>query len=210
MEEVFPRSVDVLGLTVKNTVVSTWVVMALIVVGAWLVRRRAPAALEMLYAFLHDLIQSTMGIADVDDYIPFLGTMVVFLVVANNISIVPLIQTPTKDINTTVALALIVLVSTYYFGFRTRGFVRYLKELASPMLVLDLIGHASRTLSLSLRLFGNIIAGEIIVAVIYRLVKPIAPLAMMGLGLITGVLQAYVFVVIATGAIGLAVRPKGS
>lgn len=210
MEEVFPKSVQFLGMTVKDTVVSTWVTILLIIVGAWLVRKLAPEALEMLYAFLRDTVAGTMGIDDVDTYVPFLGTLAIFLVIANNISVVPVLQSATKDINTTVALSLLVLVSVFVFGFVKKGVVGYLKELATPMLILDVIGHVSRTLSLSLRLFGNVIAGEIIVAVMYRLVQPIAPLPMVGLGLVTGVLQAYVFVLLATGAIAAAVRPKGA
>jgi len=210
MEEVFPKSVQFLGMTVKDTVVSTWVTIVLIIVGAWLVRKLAPEALEMLYAFLRDTVAGTMGIDDVDTYVPFLGTLAIFLVIANNISVVPVLQSATKDINTTVALSLLVLVSVFVFGFVKKGVVGYLKELATPMLILDVIGHVSRTLSLSLRLFGNVIAGEIIVAVMYRLVQPIAPLPMVGLGLITGVLQAYVFLILATGAIAAAVQPKGA
>lgn len=210
MEEVFPKSVQFLGMTVKDTVVSTWVTILLIIVGAWLVRKLAPEALEMLYAFLRDTVAGTMGIDDVDTYVPFLGTLAIFLVIANNISVVPVLQSATKDINTTVALSLLVLVSVFVFGFVKKGVVGYLKELATPMLILDVIGHVSRTLSLSLRLFGNVIAGEIIVAVMYRLVQPIAPLPMVGLGLITGVLQAYVFLILATGAIAAAVQPKGA
>ena len=210
MEEVFPKSVQFLGMTVKDTVVSTWVTIVLIIVGAWLVRKLAPEALEMLYAFLRDTVAGTMGIDDVDTYVPFLGTLAIFLVIANNISVVPVLQSATKDINTTVALSLLVLVSVFVFGFVKKGVVGYLKELATPMLILDVIGHVSRTLSLSLRLFGNVIAGEIIVAVMYRLVQPIAPLPMVGLGLITGMLQAYVFLILATGAIAAAVQPKGA
>ncbi len=210
MEEVFPKSVQFLGMTVKDTVVSTWITMLLIIVGAWLVRKRAPEALEMLYAFLRDTVAGAMGTDDVDTYVPFLGTLAIFLVVANNISIVPVLQSATKDINTTVALALLVLVAVFVFGFVKKGISGYLRELATPMLILDVIGHISRTLSLSLRLFGNVMAGEIIVAVMYRLVQPIAPLPMIGLGLITGVLQAYVFLILAAGAIGASVQPKGT
>ncbi|MCU0520303.1 MAG: F0F1 ATP synthase subunit A [Anaerolineae bacterium] len=207
MEEVFPKSILVFGLTVRDTVLSAWVTMALIIIGAWLLSRYAPSVLEVAYAFLRDMVASSIGALDPEPYVPFLGTLAIYLLVANNISIVPVLQSPTKDINTTVALALVVLVAVYYFGFRRKGVVGYLRELASPMFVLDVIGQASRTLSLSLRLFGNIIAGEIIVAVIYRLAKPVAPLPMVALGLVTGVLQAYVFVILATGAIASAVRP---
>ncbi len=210
MEEVFPKSVQFLGMTVKDTVVSTWVTMLLIVVVAWLLRKLAPEALEMLYAFLRDTLVGSMDTDDVDTYVPFLGTLALFLLVANTIGIVPVLQSATKDINTTVALALLVLVAVFIFGFMKKGFVGYLRELATPLFILDVLGHISRTLSLSLRLFGNVIASEIIVAVMYRLVQPIAPLPMMGLGLVTGVLQAYVFVLLATGAIAAAVRPKSA
>ncbi len=207
MEEVFPKTINVFGLAVRDTVLSTWVTMVVIIAGAWFLRRFAPAALEMIYAFLRDTVADSIGPDDAEPNVPFLGSLAIFLLVANNISIIPVLQSPTKDINTTVALALVVLVAVYYYGFRKKGVLGYLRELASPMFVLDIIGQASRTLSLSLRLFGNIIAGEIIVAVMYRLAKPIAPLPMVALGLITGVLQAYVFVILATGAIASAVRP---
>jgi len=210
MEEVFPQTLLILGFPVRDTVVSTWITIAIIIVGAWVLRRTAPTALEMLVDFLRGTIADVMGSVDPDPFVPFLGTLLIFLVVANNAGVFPLLQTPTKDINTPIALAVVVFFAVYVFGFRQKGVLGYLRELASPLFILDLIGQLSRTLSLSLRLFGNIIAGEIIVAVIYRLVKPIAPLAMVGLGLITAVLQAYIFTILATSAISSAVQPRSS
>ncbi len=190
MEEVFPQVVwRPLGVPVRDTVVSTWVTMAIIIVGAWILRKRMPIALEMLIDFVRGTIRDMMEGVDPDPYVPFLGTMIVFLLLANNIGLLPLVETPTKDINTPVALAIIVLFAVHVFGLQAKG-LGYLKEQASPMIILDIISQLARTLSLSLRLFGNIIATEIIVAVIYRLVKPIAPLPVALLGLVTGVLQA--------------------
>ena len=211
MEEVFPRVVfSIAGIPVRNTVVSTWVTMVLIIIGAWIVQRRAPMLVEILIDFLRNTIGDVMGGIDPDPFVPFLGSLIIFLLLANNIGVVPLVQTPTKDINTPVALAVIVFVAVYAFGIRQKGLLGYLKELVTPLFLLDLIGQLSRTLSLSLRLFGNIIATEIVVAVIYRLVRPVAPLPLLGLGMVTGVLQAYIFMILATSAISSAVQPRNS
>jgi F-type H+-transporting ATPase subunit a len=208
MEEVFPKVVFyIAGIPVRDTVISTWVMIALIIGIAWFVRRRLPLLAEALVDFVRSSIESVMGSSvAAERFIPFLGSQILFLLFANNIGIVPLMATPTRDINTPVALAVVLLFAAHVFGVAEKGLAGYLKELASPMLILDVIGQLSRTLSLSLRLFGNIIAGEIIVAVVYRLVKPVVPLAMVGLGLITGVLQAYVFMVLSTSAIAATVR----
>jgi F-type H+-transporting ATPase subunit a len=211
MEEVFPRVVlYIAGIPVRNTVVSTWITMAVIIIGAWVAQRRAPGLVEMLIDFLRTTIGDVMGGLDPDPFVPFLGTLIVFLLLANNIGVVPLVDTPTTDINVPAALAILVFLAVYIFGIRQKGFIGYVKELLSPMLILDLISDVSRTVSMSLRLFGNIIATEIVVAVIYRLVKPIAPLTMVVLGLVTGVLQAYIFMVLATSAISSAVQPRNT
>lgn len=206
MEEVFPKEVFfILGIPVRDTVISTWVTMALIIGLVWLLRRKLPTLLVMVIEFLQSTITDVMGDVRVERYIPFLGTLLIFLLFANNIGIVPLVQTPTKDINTPLALAILLFFAVHYFGFREKG-MGYLKEQATPLVILDVVSQVSRTASLSLRLFGNIIAGEIIVAVIYRLVAPIAPLTMVALGLVTGVLQAYIFVVLSSSAIASAVQ----
>ena len=105
-------------------------------------------------------------------------------------------------------MALVVLVAVNYFGIRAKGGLGYLKHLTSPifMLPLELIGQLSRTLSLTLRLFGNIVSGELIVAVIYALVPLVAPLPLIGLGIFTGLLQSYVFISLTTSYIASATR----
>lgn len=211
MEHVFPKEVfSIFGMPVRDTVVSSWITIAGIVAVAWILRRTVPTALEMVLDFLESIVSGVMGDVPAEPYIPFVGTLMIYLVVANNIGIVPLIETPTKDINTPIALAVIVFFAVHVFAVLQKGVLGYLKELATPLIILDLISQVSRTMSLSIRLFGNILAGEIIVAVIFMLVKPIAPLPMIALGLITGVLQAYIFVSIALSAISTAVQPQNT
>jgi len=210
MEEVFPKVVlTVFGMPIRDTVISTWVAMVIIVGLAWLVQRKLPAAVEMLIDFLRGQISALMGEIDVDPYVPFVGTLLLWLLVANNLGLVPLLQTPTKDINTTLALSIVLLFAMQAFGIQKKGVLGYLKEKASPMVILDVITDFSRTMSLSVRLFGNIIAGEFIVAVMYRLVAAVVPLPMIGLSMITSILQAYVFMVLATSAISSVVKSDG-
>jgi F-type H+-transporting ATPase subunit a len=207
MEEVFPRVVFyIFGLPVRNTVVSTWITMVVIIGLVWLLRKKLPDLLVMVIEFLRSQISDVIDGHSPDPYIPFLGTLFIFLLIANNISILPVVMAPTLDINAPLAAAILVFFAVHYFGLREKGVGPYLKEQLSPMIVLDVIGQVSRTMSLSLRLFGNILATEIIVAVIYRLVGPVAPIPMIVLGLVTGVLQAYIFLVLAISAIASAVR----
>jgi F-type H+-transporting ATPase subunit a len=162
--------------------------------------------LEMIIDFVRSTLADVMQGVDVDPFVPFLGSLGLFLVVVNNIGLVPLIQTPTKDINTPLALALVVFFAVHAYGIQQQGLLGYLKSLATPMIILDVIGQASRTMSLTLRLFGNVIAGEIIVAVISSLITPIAPLPMIALSVFSGVLQAYIFMVLATGYLAAVAR----
>lgn len=204
MEDFFPQVVfTMFDIPVRDTVVSTWIMMAIIVGTVAVVGRRWPAALEMLVNFLIDIVSSVMG-RPVEPYLPFLGTLAIFIAAANVIGIVPAVVSPTRDINTPVALALVVFFSVYYFGIRAKGLRGYFKDLASPifMLPMELISHVSRTLSLALRLFGNIISTELIVAVVFALVPLIVPLLLVAFSMFTGILQAYIFTVLAAVYIG--------
>ena len=207
MENVFPEVVFyIFGIPVRDTVVSTWITMALIIGAVWLVRERMPTALEMIIEFVRSSLTDVMQGINVDPFVPFLGSLGIFLLVVNNIGLVPLLVTPTKDINTPLALALVVFFAVHVYGFQQNGLLGYLKSLATPMIILDVIGQVSRTMSLTLRLFGNIIAGEIIVAVIAGLVPVIAPLPMIVLSVFSGVLQAYIFMILATGYLAAVAR----
>lgn len=208
MTQIFPEVVFTLfGIPIRDTVVSTWIMMAIIVACAVVIDKRQPVLLEMLVDFLADTFTNVMGIS-AEPYLPLLGSLAIFIAFANIIGIVPGITSPTKDINTPLALALVVFFSVHYFGIRQKGLRRYLKDLASPifLLPLEVIGQLSRTLSLTLRLFGNVISGEMIVAIIFALVPLLFPLPMAGLGIFTGLLQAYIFTVLASTYIGAAVE----
>jgi F-type H+-transporting ATPase subunit a len=204
MEGVFPEVVfEIFGIPVRDTVVSTWIMIAIVVGAAAVAGRRWPMVLEMLLDFLSDTVSSVMG-RPAEPYLPFLGALAIFIAVANVIGVVPVVVTPTRDINTPLALALVVFFSVYYFGIRAKGLVGYFRDMASPifMLPMELISHVSRTLSLTLRLFGNVISTELIVAVVFALVPLVVPLPLVAFSMLTGVLQAYIFVVLAAVYIG--------
>jgi len=206
MDDVFPKVVIPGVVPIRDTVISTWFTMAVILAGVLLLRRYLPRALDAVVGFVVGLVHDVAGRGDANVFVPLIGALAIFIAVSNIIGVVPLVQTPTKDINTPLALALIVFFAVHYFGVRQRGVLGYLKTQASPLVVLEIISQVSRTMSLTLRLFGNVVSGEMVVAVIFNLVKPIAPLPMMGLSMFTGVLQAYIFTILAMSYISAAVH----
>jgi len=191
----------VFGVGVRESVISTWVLMILIVVGIVIVRRRVPVLLEMLIDFIESTASGFIP-GNVEPYVPFLGSLFLFLAVANLGGIIPAIFTPTRDINTPIALALVVLASVFFFTMRAVGVLGFLKTFLTPLAPLDLIGYVSRTTSLAVRLFGNMVGAELVVIVLFSLVPVGVPLIMVALGSITGLLQAYVFTVLASSYIG--------
>ena len=200
MEDFFPQVVlTIFGIPVRDTVISTWIMMAFVMTVVAVARRRWPTALEMVVDFLNDMISDVMG-RHAEPYLPFLGALAIFVAVSNVIGVVPFLVSPSRDINTPAALALAVFFSVHYFGIRAKGVSGYLKSLASPIFILplEIIGQVSRTLSLAVRLFGNIISTDLIVAVIFALVPLIVPLPLIGFSMFTGLLQAYIFTALAT------------
>lgn len=207
MDDVFPKVVFELFdvIPVRDTVISTWVMMALVLGVVLILRRSIPEALEMLVDFISDTVSDMLG-RPAEPFLPFLGAIMIFLLLANNLGLLPFMATPTKDINTPLAMALVVFFAVHYFGIREKGLWGYLKSLATPifMFPLEIIGQLSRTMSLTLRLFGNVLSSEFIVAVIFSLVQPIVPLPMMLLGTVSGVFQAYIFTILASSYIASA------
>ncbi|MBN1921721.1 MAG: F0F1 ATP synthase subunit A [Anaerolineae bacterium] len=199
-------------IVITNTVTSTWMMMLLIIALARFLLQRYPTALEMLIDFFTDLVADVVGEETARLYMPFLGALAIFIAFANLIGVIPGFVSPTRDINTSAALAVIVFFAVHYFGINAKGWLNYLKDLASPLyllpltLPLELIGQFSRTLSLTLRLFGNILSGEMVVAVIFSLVPLFVQLPLQGLSMFTGLLQAYIFTVLATVYIGAGIE----
>lgn len=204
MDDVFPQVAFRIGdLAIRDTVVSTWIMLVIITALAIYVGRRWPIVLELIADFLTDLISSVIG-RSAAPYLPLLGTLAIFIAFANVIGVVPGITTPTKDINTPAALAITIFFSVHYYGIRSKGVANYIRDMATPIFIfpLEVIGQFTRTLSLTLRLFGNILSTELIVAIIFALTPLFVPLPLQVFGIFTGLLQAYIFTALAAVYIG--------
>ena len=202
MEAVIPQVVfQIFGLPITDTVISTWVMMVLIITGALLIKKYAPTLGEFIIEFINDIVASVMPEdTQVSKYIAILGSLAIFLMFANIFSIFPLMVSPTANINTTIALAVVVFFAVHIYGVSEKGLWGYTKDLASPLFILplEIVSQFSRTLSLAVRLFGNILSTDLIVAIVFALIPFIVPLPLVALGMLTGVLQAYIFTVLAS------------
>jgi F-type H+-transporting ATPase subunit a len=191
------------------TIVTTWALILLLTVGARLITRRLTsdvstsrwqAALEILVTGIDDQIKE-VGLAVPEHYLAFIGTLFVFIATANLFTIIPGYEPPTGSLSTTAALATCVFVAVPLFGIGRRGCRRYLRSYLEPtvlMLPFNLISELSRTLALAIRLFGNMMSGTMIIAILLTITPFIFPVAMSALGLLTGMVQAYIFSVLAT------------
>jgi F-type H+-transporting ATPase subunit a len=199
------------------TILFTWVVMALLVIGSWLVTRKIKGSLAMSRGqnMLEVLVTGVTGqIREVSQqdprpYLPFIGSLFLFIVVSNILAIVPGFQPPTGSLSTTSALALCVLLAVPIFGISQQGLWGYLRQYLQPtpiMLPFNIIGELSRTLSLAVRLFGNVMSGGLIGAILLAIVPLFFPIIMQALGLLTGVIQAYIFAILAMVYIASATR----
>ena len=142
-------------------------------------------------------------------YLPFLGTLFLFVAASSLSSIIPMFEPPTGSLSTTIALALCVFVAVPVYGIRSRGLGGYLKSYIEPtviMLPFNLISEASRTLALAVRLFGNMMSGAMIVAILISITPLLFPIVMTALGLLTGMVQAYIFSILAAVYIAAAIR----
>ncbi|HNY83487.1 MAG TPA: F0F1 ATP synthase subunit A [Anaerolineaceae bacterium] len=196
------------GLPVRDTVVFTWITMAVIIAIVLLLKLLKPNLLEMILEMIIGIVDDAMDVDDLHPYIPLLGSLMVFVLVANLISIVPVMKSPTADINTTIGLALVIVLSVHIYGILKKGFWTYLKEFASPIVLfpIELIGQVSRTLSLAMRLFGNVLSGDLVVAIVFSIIPSVLPIAMIAISMISGALQAYVITTLAALFISSAVE----
>jgi F-type H+-transporting ATPase subunit a len=199
---------------ITEPVVVTWGLMAMLALGSWLATRslslkpsRGQAAFELIVGAIEGQIQGTLRV-EPKPYVAMLGTLFLFILVANWSSMIPGIEPPTAHIETDAALGLIVFVSIIYFGVRARGLGGYLKSFAEPTIVmipLNIVETFTRTFSLIVRLFGNIMSGVFIIAIILSLAGLLVPIPLMALDLLVGAVQAYIFAVLAMVFIGSAV-----
>lgn len=209
MDSITPQVIFYLfGLPIKSTIIATWISIAIIITAVILMNALKPDLAEMIVEFLSNLISDIMNVDTPEPYLPLIGSLAIFITVANISGIIPIMVSPTSDINTPIALSLVVFFAIYYYGIRSKGVIRYFRELASPifLLPLEIIGQISRTLSLSLRLFGNVLSGELIASILLSLVPLFVPLPMMGLSMLLGILQAYVFTALASVYVASAIE----
>lgn len=202
---------------VSATLLFTWVVMAILVLGSWAITRRlsTEASVSRGQVLLEIVLEGIRGqireVVDTnpDRYLPFIGTLFLFIVVSNVLAIVPGFHPPTGSLSTTTALALCVFVAVPVFGILAHGLRGYLKSYLQPspfMLPFNLIGEITRTISLSIRLFGNMMSGTMIAAVALAIAPLFFPIIMNALGLLIGVIQAYIFAILALVFIASASR----
>jgi F-type H+-transporting ATPase subunit a len=182
--------------------------MGIIIAVVLILKVLRPNLLEYILEMVISILDDAMDVDNLHPYIPLLGSLMIFTLFANLISIIPGMKSPTADINTTIGLALIVVLSVHIYGMIKKGVWKYLKEFASPifMLPVELIGQFSRTLSLSMRLFGNILSGDLIVAIVFSIVPYFLPIALTAITMVSGVLQAFVLTTLAALFISSAVE----
>ena len=206
-------------LKLTATIVYTWVVMAVLVVGSWLVTRKLSSGpkvsrwqnlLEGVVSFLRNEIRG-LSQQNPDTYLPFIGTLFLFIAVSNILNVVPGFTAPTGSLATAAALALCVFVAVPIYGIANQGVGNYLKNYIKPspfMLPFNIIGELSRTLALAVRLFGNVMSGTKVAAIMISLVPAILPIALDVLGLLIGLTQAYIFAVLAMVYIAAGMRRR--
>jgi F-type H+-transporting ATPase subunit a len=207
------------GLRLTATIVFTWAVMALLVLVSWAVTARLgdgdsvsrrQVALEVIVTAIRDQI-AEIGADRPGRYLPFIGTLFLFIATANLLTIVPGYQPPTGSLSTTVALALCVLIAVPLFSVAERGLWGHLRGYMQPtplMLPFNLVAEVSRTVALAVRLYGNVMSGTVIVGILISVAPFFFPVIMQLLGLLTGLIQAYIFAILAMVYIGSASRSR--
>ena len=206
------------GFVVLNsTIVTTWALMLVMSVGAMLITRnlvtegaisRWQGCLEIIVTTIQNQI-AEVGLTNPKRYLGFIGTLFLFIGVSNLCTIFPGYEPPTGSLSTTSALAISVFVAVIVFGIKEQGLGQYLKTYLEPtiiMLPFNIISEFSRTFALAIRLFGNMMSGTMIVAILLTIAPLAFPILMDLLGLLTGIVQAYIFSILATVYIAAATR----
>lgn len=191
---------------VTSPVLVTWVIMAVLVLGCSLVTRRlarTPSVTQEVCELLVDTVDSqirdTMEV-EPRAYRGFIGTLFVFIFVANWSALIPGIEPPTAHLETDAALALLVFLAVIWFGIHAGGLRGFLRTFASPspiMIPLNFVESITRTFSLLVRLFGNVMSGVFVVGIVLSLAGLLVPIPLMALDLLTGAVQAYIFAILA-------------
>ena len=206
-------------LKLNGTIAFTWGLMLVLAVGAKLITRKLSTdqnrsrwqnLLEIIVTGIEKQIED-VGLPHPEKYLGFLGTLFLFLATASLCTMIPGYEPPTGSLSTTVALALCVFVAVPLFGISDQGVRGYLKSYVEPtviMLPFNIISEISRTLALAVRLFGNMMSGAMIIAILLTITPFVFPVVMTLLGLLTGMVQAYIFSILAAVYIAAATRTR--
>ena len=201
------------------TIAYTWGLMIVLVLCSKLItpklttelqRSRWQNLLEIIVTGINQQV-SEVGLKHPEKYLGFLGTLFLFVAMASLFTIFPGYEPPTGSLSTTVALAICVFVAVPLYGIEENGLAEYLRAYLKPtffMLPFNIISELSRTLALAVRLFGNMMSGTMILAILLTITPFIFPIAMSALGLLTGMVQAYIFSILATVYIAAATRAQ--
>jgi len=206
-------------LKLNATIVFTWGLMLVLAVGSRVITRKLSTGLERsrwqnLLEIIVTAIEKQIeevGLSHPEKYLPFLGTLFLFVAAASHCTVIPCYEPPTGSLSTTASLALCVFVAVPLFGIAERGVGEYLKSYVQPsviMLPFNIISEISRTLALAVRLFGNMMSGAMIISILLTITPFIFPIAMRALGLLTGMVQAYIFSILAAVYIAAATRAR--
>jgi F-type H+-transporting ATPase subunit a len=196
-------------LKLNATIVYTWMLMLVLAAGSKAITRKLSIGLErsrwqnlleIIVIAIRKQIEE-VGLRQSQAYLGFLGTLFVFIAVAGLFAVIPGYEPPTGSLSTTTALAICVFIAVPFYGIKEQGLGRYLRSYLKPapiMLPFNIISEFSRTLALAIRLFGNMMSGTMILAIMLTVAPFIFPVVMSALGLLTGMVQAYIFSILAT------------
>lgn len=216
MNEVF--ALDLGWLHIPDTVFVTLGLTLLLLAVLWPSSRRLrphglslwQTALETYAGWVHSTVEGILE-EDPAPYVPLIGTLVGFIAVSNLLGVVPVVRPPTADLSTTVALSLVVFFAVPYYGIRRHGVRGYLHKYLEPhplLVPLNILGELTRTLALAVRLFGNVMSGQMIGAILLVVAGALVPIPILALGILTGLVQAYIFGILAAVYIAAAVEAQ--
>ena len=203
--------------SLNATIIYTWLIIGLLTFGSWLITRRLSTEarisgwqnfLEVIVVGIRDQIREVSH-QDPSRYVPFIGTLFLFIAMSNVLAIIPGYRAPTGSLSTTTALSVCVFVAVPLFGIAQQGFRNYVKHYLEPsifMLPFHVVGELSRTLALAIRLFGNVMSGATIIAILLMIAPLFFPILLHALELLIGLIQAYIFAILAMVYIAAASR----
>lgn len=196
------KLVEITGLEITVTVATTWGIIAVLGVSAWLVTRRLALQPGPMQTIAEGIVTTILGAIraaapqHAEQLLPFIGSLWIFLIVANLCGLIPGLDSPTRDLSATSALAVLVFLSVHWYGIRTQGLRNYLRHYLSPspiLLPFHLISEVTRTVALAIRLFGNMMSLEMAALLVLMVAGFLAPVPLLMLHIVEALVQAYIF-----------------